>query len=90
MPRDPKTVGLTHRSLSSGFEGNTFTQTGRSRGGVVDGSVNMRGGALLVRPVAHIVLLSGAPAVPATLPLQRFAASAAQRVTIHHRRAGAV
>ncbi|WP_367429387.1 hypothetical protein [Streptomyces celluloflavus] len=50
----------------------------------------MRGGALLVRPVAHIVLLSGAPAVPAALPLLRFAAPAAQRVTIHHRRVGAV
>jgi hypothetical protein len=90
MPRDPKTVGLTHRSLSSGFEGNTFTQTGRSRGGVVDGSVNMRGCALLVRPVAHIVLLSGAPTVPATLSPLLVAAQAAHRAAIHHRRAGAV
>ncbi|MFH8585226.1 hypothetical protein ACH4GP_12595 [Streptomyces celluloflavus] len=50
----------------------------------------MRGSALLVRLVAHTVLLSGAPTAPATLPLLRFAAPAAQRVTIHHRRAGAV
>ncbi|WP_411145619.1 hypothetical protein [Streptomyces sp. x-80] len=50
----------------------------------------MRGCALLVRPVAHIVLLSGAPTVPATLSPLLVAAQAAHRAAIHHRRAGAV